>query len=880
VVTIGRYRVVRELGHGGMGTVFLAHDPSLERDVALKLLHRDSQSGLREEAKALAALSHPNIVTIFEIGAHEGQDFITMEYLPGRSLRQALQEHASRDLLVAICAKIALALDAAHRAGILHRDIKPENVVDNDAGGVKVVDFGIARRLDEARTREHPRAVSASEVIATLRSTLPPGTLRWGPDTEVSAGTETAFGTPAYMAPEVLVGEVSTAASDVYSLGVVLYECLSGRRPHDGSTLVEVIAQVIDSDPPLLADPLGELVARMLSRDPNQRPSLAVIAAALGRPTTVAPAPPSPTVTPPAPPARPAPRRWPLVVIAACAAGGLGLAGWTLLHGDGGPTAAHVAPPPAPAPVTATLAVSPLTVDIPTYGREPPQPALVTDVLAKLLAEIDGAKLTAIVVDPHATTIPTSYLVSGSIVESHATLRGTLELVDGATHRHVTTVTATRPSPRLAPLLDDLTRGLATAVAPAARLDSLPNHIREQTFYRLGAVLYEQGQFTDARPYFEQAVDADPTSFESWYALAAVLAWMDAPEPTVLAASDEAVRLAPRGPKGELVRGVSRFLHGDFAEARAALEPIEHATQWSFADQRELLYYLGEANWHDGRHAVAFAYFKRTLELDPKFRPATVHAWEYTVARRDAEHATYYIGAAGENMQWLQFALGDYKTLAVTGSPVFKLQAQLVTGQTPSPELEPTGDDVDARTYRIARAAEVGDMTRARTEFAALWTMVSAQPAEQLGGMFYALESLGEVLVAADMAPEARQLLTLLAAQSTDHAVRGYHRFSILVAPLLGDPSLIPTDHLTEREGKLADASRAELAGKRAEAVAILTDVVGDPTFFWDYPERAALIRNLRALHKTKEAAAVCTATLSPALYRTAYLVLRHTCGR
>src|SRR5262245_12307109 len=240
-----------------MGRVFLARDPSLERLVALKLLHaeasqRDLRARFHDEAKMLAALSHPGIVMIFEIGEHDGQDFIAMEYLAGRSLRELLQpEHrAQRVDLVAICAKVAVALGAAHTAGILHRDVKPENVVVMDGGDVKVVDFGISRRLNAAEPRrshhrfETPIEQRVEELVEAFAITMPLTTPPRA--TVITAGTQTVFGTPGYMAPEVLVGGESSASSDVYSLGVMLYECVAGRPPYEGRSLVEVMARAID----------------------------------------------------------------------------------------------------------------------------------------------------------------------------------------------------------------------------------------------------------------------------------------------------------------------------------------------------------------------------------------------------------------------------------------------------------------------------------------------------------------------------------------------------------------------------------------------------------------------------------------------------------
>src|SRR5262249_40550910 len=157
--------------------------------------------------------SHPNIVTIYEIGNHDDRPFIAMEYLPGRPLHALLQHAATRpprDELVAICNKVAAALAAAHAAGLLHRDIKPENVIVDDAGCVKVVDFGIAQKLSAAGkvTGTTRAAVVAAEFARTLR-------MFDAAETVVTAATRTVFGTPAYMAPEILMGEPSSAASDV-----------------------------------------------------------------------------------------------------------------------------------------------------------------------------------------------------------------------------------------------------------------------------------------------------------------------------------------------------------------------------------------------------------------------------------------------------------------------------------------------------------------------------------------------------------------------------------------------------------------------------------------------------------------------------------------
>ena len=868
--TIGRYKIVQLLGYGGMGQVFLARDPTLERDVALKLLRRDAtQSTLRDEAKALAALNHPGIVTIYEIGEHDGQDFITMEYLPGRSLRQLLQDTAGRTdrrALLAICAKVASAVGAAHRAGILHRDIKPENIVVGASGDVKVVDFGIARRLEHAQA-QRTRAVTASEVVEILRKTMP---AEQGTDTIVSAGTQTVFGTPAYMAPEVLLGERSTEASDIYSLGIVIYECLSGRRPYEGALLHEVMAQMIDGPPTALVDRLGEFINRILVPDPEARPPLDEIAARLLRPDSAIAAVVRPS------------RQWPVIALAALVTIGLAIGAWQVASSRGTPR-------PAPAPVAiprTAIAVAPIALEIPSYGDEPPNGDVVANALAKLLEQVDGLQVRGVAlagnVDPHAAvgTLDVNYLLTGSVKVRGSQLHGTFELVDAKTSARVSSVDVEQPSPQVAQLLDAVAREVARAIAPAAKL-APPSRLRADVFYQLGHPLLEAGRFTEARPYFEQMVDADPTSFDGWSELALALGWNGAQEPLVLAATERALALAPAGPKKELMRGVSLYLHADFAGARAALEPLDPAAK-TRADRREVLYYLGEANWHDGRHAAAFGYFKRTLDEDQHFRPATVHPWQYAVARRDAEAAGFYIGLANESREWSELAQRHYAAVADRGVYPYDLWAHVILGDVLPANLEKMmqSDELDAVGFRVARAIEAGTPDVATNELAAAWKRILAdRDANRLSGRtFYNLESIGEVVISAGLQDETRRLVTFLAEQSSREPARGYHRLSNLAAPLLGDDKLLVRTGVSERNARLADAGAAELAHDHGKAAAILAELVADPTFTWDYPERAALIRNLRALKRSKDVAALCADTVHPAIYRTALPVLRRLC--
>ncbi len=255
-----------------------------------------------------------------------------MEYLPGRTLREVMAERPAREVLLAMCAKVAGALDAAHEAHILHRDIKPENIVVSERGDVKVVDFGIARRF-ETVVGEGPRATSASDVVEAMRTASPSTMLMWGPDTQAGAETQTSFGTPAYMAPEVLLGEPSNSAERcLQPRGRALRMSVRASPAPPRARWSRSSRGSIDEDPAVLDDALGPLIARMLRRERALRPPLGEVIAALNRAaarvSTAPPARPAPAPMPP----MPAPRRWPVIALAGVALAGVGGGAWTVLH--------------------------------------------------------------------------------------------------------------------------------------------------------------------------------------------------------------------------------------------------------------------------------------------------------------------------------------------------------------------------------------------------------------------------------------------------------------------------------------------------------------------------------------------------------------------
>ncbi len=249
--TIQGYEVRRELGRGGMGVVYEAYEPALDRKVALKVLaaslSQDPEFVTRflREARACAKLIHPKIVTVHAVGEHEGTHFMALEYVDGWSLADLIDQRGAFDIKRALSCirQAAKALVVAHEQDILHRDIKPGNIMIDKQGQAKLMDFGIAKAL--------------------LSSTQ-------------STATGVILGTPAYMSPEQCEGHKLTYASDIYSLGVTLYETLSGRPPFMADTPLAVIRMVVDSPvPPLqrndISPRLADILRRMLAKDPRQR---------------------------------------------------------------------------------------------------------------------------------------------------------------------------------------------------------------------------------------------------------------------------------------------------------------------------------------------------------------------------------------------------------------------------------------------------------------------------------------------------------------------------------------------------------------------------------------------------------------------------------
>jgi serine/threonine-protein kinase len=245
----GRYRIERALGHGGMAVVYLAHDEELHRRVAIKVLapHLVGDDGFRarflQESKLASRLAHPNVVRVYDAGETEGSPYIVMEYVPGHTIAERGRRLHTEAVPLALQA--CAGLQHAHDAGLVHRDVKPANLLVREDDVLKIADFGIARAAEQTRLTQHG----------------------------------TVLGTAAYLSPEQAAGEEVTTATDIYSLGAVVYELLSGRPPYEFDSLAELAAQqtagaitpLRDLEPSVPV-PVEAAVMHALAREPRFRP--------------------------------------------------------------------------------------------------------------------------------------------------------------------------------------------------------------------------------------------------------------------------------------------------------------------------------------------------------------------------------------------------------------------------------------------------------------------------------------------------------------------------------------------------------------------------------------------------------------------------------
>ncbi len=268
--SLGNYQVIEKLGEGGMGEVYLARDTRLDRKAAIKLLpealtsNNQTKQRFTQEAKAASALNHPNIVTIYEIASDNGHDFIAMEYVDGETIRDLLERgRIETRKAVELSAQAASGLAAAHEAGIVHRDIKPENLMVTRSSQIKILDFGLAKLVEHRPTLANSNLPTVGLPRTNENVVTVPGTI---------------LGTVAYMSPEQAEGRSLDRRTDIFSLGVVFYEMVTGKRPFEGKSAVDTLHSIINSEPQparelnaQLPMEVEDLLAKSLAKDPTER---------------------------------------------------------------------------------------------------------------------------------------------------------------------------------------------------------------------------------------------------------------------------------------------------------------------------------------------------------------------------------------------------------------------------------------------------------------------------------------------------------------------------------------------------------------------------------------------------------------------------------
>lgn len=266
---LGSYEITGRLGSGGMGVVYRAHDSRLDRPVAIKVLtdgpaSKDACRRFEREVRTVSSLRHPHVLTVFDVGEAEGAQYLVTELVPGGTLRDWMSGKArSWRQVVSLLVGVADALASAHQSGILHRDLKPENVLVDSSGYAKLADFGLAKRFERHRAAVDDAAAPTGSVPAAPHVSEELTRPGW------------VVGTFGYMSPEQTEGGSVDARSDIFSFGVLLHEALSGRRPFQGKTDLEVVAAIREGSPPPLPDrtpePLRWIVEKALEKDPAER---------------------------------------------------------------------------------------------------------------------------------------------------------------------------------------------------------------------------------------------------------------------------------------------------------------------------------------------------------------------------------------------------------------------------------------------------------------------------------------------------------------------------------------------------------------------------------------------------------------------------------
>ena len=616
---LGSYRIISLLGAGGMGEVYRAFDERLQREIAIKVLpasdaHDPAAAGrLVREARAAAALNHPNICTIHEVGEDEGQAFIAMEFVEGVALQSAVPPGTGlpTELVLNYGSQVADALAHAHERGVLHRDLKTSNIMITPAGRAKVLDFGLAKRV-----------VAGADVptVTTHAVTI----------------TGTHAGTPAYMSPEQLRGVQADARSDVWALGVVLYELAAGARPFAGHTLYELSSAILGELPrplpPHVTPSLRAIIDRCLLKDPAERFQKADdVRSALDAARDGVP-----VVAPVLPRTIPA-RRVSARMVAAAAAIAVVVAGVVL--NVGGVRDRFW----SSQPLFDSVAVLPLE----NLSGDSEQAYLVGGIHERLTSDLAKLQGFSKVIGPNSTrrlrnstatppeiarTLGVRALVTGSVMRTGDRVTINAQLIDGSDGRTVWGQTYERAATDVAALQNDVVSAIAQAIHLRLRPEDRERLASRATISPETYELYlrgmheltsadEGGTPTAGIAYLQKAVDRDPGDPYAYAGLArgyVTLGHSPAAQPDswirARAAAERALTLAP-----------------DLAEAHSAMAQVKLYHEWDWAGAERAFQRANELNpnmpaahyhyaWHlflVDRLKEAIAEHERARDLDP-----------------------------------------------------------------------------------------------------------------------------------------------------------------------------------------------------------------------------------------------------------------------